>query len=204
MPDYTRITRRGLAQELGSTLGEENAWQCVITACRELDLEQWVLNRDEALRVLGLLRKQAGLVGITARALALKIEVHGSRRARGRPATCRQRIHNSSSPASTTEPVPVPAITKNSSSPVSLRATPDGPGETLTLDKLAQMLGNSIGAAEARSLLTEVSAELSIKADAPLTRREAGTVLEFLKKHPGLVGVSAHFLSTRLHMLISR
>lgn len=201
--DYTRITRRGLAQELSSALGEEKAWQCVRSACRDLALDQWVLNREEILLVLTYLRKESGLVGIIARALALKVAVVDPDYADTLPALTITSAQASSLPASSRSNGS-PASARRHSAPVSMRVTPQGPAEPLTLRKLTKMLGESIGLPEARSVVAQAAKELAIGENFALTQRQAELLLENLKKHPGLIGVSAHFLSTRLHMLIGR
>lgn len=179
MTDYTRITRKGLAQELGASLGEDKAWEQIKEACDTLQFSQWVLSRQDTLRILNLLRQQSGLVGITARAMGLRVAAGP---------------YEDEGPQSLRRTAP-PAAKRTSQRP----SCPP-----LSLARLTKMLSESIGLEQAQLLLREASDELGFSSSGELTPRQASLLLDRLKRKPGLIGVSAHFVSTRLHMVTTR
>jgi hypothetical protein len=79
------------------------------------------------------------------------------------------------------------------------RAATQVPPSPCRIDDLADLLGQTLGVLQARTLVRDVAASLGVKA-AVLQPSEAEAVLGKLAAMPGFVGIAAQMARTRLRL----
>ncbi len=158
-------------QLLSPALGEALARESVENAARTLGVGS-TWSPSDLRAVVDEVARQPGLVGITAR-------VVGRRLIMGDRATVASDPHLERVPPSGAGP-------------------PSSRGGK-SLDALAELLAPALGDERARAAVAEASRALDIGPRIALP--EAMRLLEHIAKTPGVVGISARFAKTRLHLL---
>jgi hypothetical protein len=65
---------------------------------------------------------------------------------------------------------------------------------------LVKLLASSVGVEKARECVTGAAHELGLASE-ELTQRDALSVLEHIAGQPGIVGITARFAKSRVHLL---
>lgn len=172
MPRPEDPSRSRAIELLSPALGDALARQSVDDAAKALGLEVR-WSAGDLRAVIDLVAREPGLVGITARVVA-------------------RRLTKGDRPGTTTSDARV-ANVESGAGPASTRGG-------RSIDTLVELLGPALGDERARSTVTEAAKALNL--GPRVSMAEAMRLLEHLAATPGVVGISARFAKTRLHLLL--
>ncbi len=83
---------------------------------------------------------------------------------------------------------------------MTLAASRQAPEVDVELKQLAHLLSKAVGDEKSIEVVRQTCGELALSVDEPLSLDDALRVLEAIAEQPGLIGVTARFAKSRLHL----